>query len=198
MKKGIKLIALITLVCAVLSCGMGMTSGVQKGAANHKDEDVAPEDKAVFTGSAIFYYLPDFNTRGTEHETFKYAQKAVTEGKAEYKDGMYISKELAMKDISLTFRRDKTYCLKETLINPETEAVIDSDSSTGTYSISNGQLVRSFQFKGDTYEEVYLISHDGEVLVLKSVDTPQQRTASGIRPIYTLTQSSGLLNVFNK
>ena len=198
MKKGIKLIALITLVCAVLSCGMGMTSGVQKREANHKDEDVAPEDKAVFTGSAILYYLPDFNTRGTEHETFKDAEKAVTEGKAVYKDGMYFSKEYALKDISLTFRRDKTYCLKETLINPETEAVIDSDSSTGTYSISDGQLVRSFQFKGNTYEEVYLISHGGEALVLKSVDTPQQRSASGIRPIYTLTQSSGLLNVFSK
>lgn len=198
MKKGIKLIALITLVCAVLSCGMGMTSGVQKGKANHKDEDVAPEDKAVFTGSAILYYTPDLETQGSGKETFKYAQKAVTEGKAEYKDGMYISKEYAFKDISLTFRRDKTYCLKETLINPETEDVIDSDNSTGTYSISNGQLVRSFQFKGNTYEEVYLISYDGEKLVLKSVDTPQQKSASGMRPIYTLTQSSGLLNVFNK
>jgi lipoprotein len=199
MKKGImKLIVLAALVCAVLSCGMGITSGVQKGAANHKDEDVAPEDKVVFTGSGIFYYLPDLESQGSGKETFKYAEKAVTEGKAIYKDSMYFSKEYALKDISLTFRRDKTYCLKETLINPKTEAVIDSDSSTGTYSISNGQLVRSFQFKGDMYEEVYLISHDGEALVLKSVDTPQQRSASGIRPIYTLTQSSGLLNVFSK
>ena len=184
--KKMKLLALAALVCAVLSCGQGIPSGGNK------------EDVAVFTGSGICYYTPDLESQGSGKETFKYAQKAVDEGKAEYKNGMYISKEYALKNISFTFKRDGTYSLKETLINPETEAVIDSDSSTGTYSISNGQLVRSFQFKGNTYEEVYLISHDGEALVLKSVDTPQQRSASGIRPIFTLTQSSGLLNVFSK
>lgn len=194
MKKGMKLIALAALVCAVLSCGMGMTSGVQKGEANHKDEDVVPEDKAVFTGSGIFYYLPDIDT---EHETFTYAQEAVTEGKAEYKDGMYISKELATKDVSFTFRKDGTYSLKGMEVNLTTNYTY-SWGRKGTYSISNERLVCSHQFEGNTYEEVYLISHDGEALVLKSVDTPQKRSASGIRSIYTLTQSSGLLNVFSK
>ena len=183
--KKMKLLALAALVCAVLSCGQGIPSGGNK------------EDEAVFTGSAILYYLPDINTRGTEHETFEYAQKAVDEGKAEYKDGMYISKEYAMKDVSFTFRKDGTYSLKGTEVNLTTNDTYSGETK-GTYSISDRQLVCTYQFKGDTYEEVYLISHDGEALVLKSVDTPQQRSASGIRPIYTLTQSSGLLNIFSK
>lgn len=197
MKKGIKLIALITLVCAVLSCGMGITSGVQKGEANHKDEDVAPEDKAVFTGSGIYYYTPDLESQGSGKETFKYAEKAVTEGKAIYKDGMYFSREYVSKNVSFTFKRDGTYSLKGMEVNL-TKNDTYSWEEKGTYSISNERLVCLHQFKGDTYEEVYLISHDGEALVLKSVDTPRQRSASGIRPIYTLTQSSGLLNVFSK
>ena len=180
-----KLLALGALVCAVFSCGQGIPSGSNK------------EDEAVFTGSAILYYLPDINTRGTEHETFKYAQKAVTEGKAEYKDGMYISKEYAMKDVSFTFRKDGTYSLKGTEVNLTTSDTYSWETK-GTYSISNERLVSSHQFESNTYETVYLISHDGEALVLKSVDTPQQTSASGIRPIYTLTQSSGLLNVFSK
>ena len=93
MKKGIKLIALTTLVCAVISCGQGIPSG-------GKGQTLPQEDVAVFTGNGILYYLPDINTRGTEHETFADAQKDVTEGKAEYKNGMYISKEYALKDIS--------------------------------------------------------------------------------------------------
>ena len=185
MKKGMKLIVLGALVCAVLSCGQGIPSGGNK------------EDEAVFTGNGICYYTPDLESQGSGKETFKYAQKAVTEGKAEYKNGMYISKEWALKDVSFTFRKDGTYSLKGTDVNLTTNDTY-SEETKGTYSISNGQLVCSFQFKGNTYEEVYLISHDGEALVLKSVDTPQQRSAFGIRPIYTLTQSSGLLNVFSK
>ena len=190
MKKGIKLIALTTLVCAVISCGQGIPSG-------GKGQTLPQEDVAVFTGNGIVYYLPDINTRGTEHETFTYAQKAVTEGKAEYKDGMYISTEWAVKDVSFTFRKDGTYSLKGMEVNLTTNDTYSSEGN-GTYSISNEQLVCSFQFKGNTYETVYLISHDGEALVLKSVDTPQQTSASGMRSIYTLTQSSGLLNVFSK
>ena len=183
--KKMKLLALAALVCAVLSCGQGIPSGGNK------------EDEAVFTGSGIYYYTPDLESQGSGKETFKYAQKAVTEGKAEYKDGMYISTEWAVKDVSFTFRKDGTYSLKGMEVNLTTNDTYSSEGN-GTYSISNEQLVCSFQFKGNTYETVYLISHDGEALVLKSVDTPQQRSASGIRPIYTLTQSSGLLNVFSK
>ena len=185
MKKGIKLIALTTLVCAVISCGQGIPSGGNK------------EDVAVFTGNGIVYYLPDINTRGTEHETFTYAQKAVTEGKAEYKNGMYISTEFALKDVSFTFRKDGTYSLKETEVNLTINDTYSGETK-GTYSISNDQLICTYQFENKTYQHVYRISHDGEKLVLKSVDTPQQISASGIRPIYTLTQSSGLLNVFSK
>ena len=185
MKKGIKLIALTTVVCAVISCGQGIPSGGNK------------EDEAVFTGSGICYYTPDLESQGSGTETFKYAQKAVTEGKAEYKDGMYISKEFAMKYVSFTFRKDGTYSLKETQVNLTTNDTYSGETK-GTYSISDERLVSSHQFESNTYETVYLISHDGEALVLKSVDTPQQSSASGIRPIYTLTQSSGLLNVFSK
>lgn len=198
MKKGVKLIALVTLVCAVLSCGMGMTSGVQKGKANHKDEDVAPEDKAVFTGSGIYYYLPDLHTRGTEHETFESAQKDTAEGKAEHKDGMYISKEYVFKNISFTFKRDGTYSLKGMEVDLKTNDTYPSEGK-GTYLISKGQLVCTTQYSdGKPCENVYLISYNGGTLVLKSVDTPHQISASGVRPIYTLTQSSGLLEVFSK
>ena len=183
--KKMKLLALAALVCAVLSCGQGIPSGGNK------------EDVAVFTGSGICYYTPDLESQGSGKETFKYAQKAVDEGKAEYKDGMYISTEWAVKDVSFTFRKDGTYSLKGMEVNLTTNDTYSSEGN-GTYSISNEQLVCSFQFEGNTYEEVYLISHDGEALVLKSVDTPQQRSASGMRSIYTLTQSSGLLNVFSK
>ena len=191
MKKGIKLAALAALVWAVLSCGQGITA----------DGNVVPssnEDEAVFTGSGIYYYLPDFNTRGSEHETFKYAQKAVTEGKAEYKNGMYISTEYAVKDVSFTFRKDGTYSLKGTHIKQNTNTVIDSGVYTGTYSISNKQLVCVTQYNVGVSEDVYLISNEGEKLVLKSIDTPKQISASGIRPIYSLTQSGGLLTVFSK
>ena len=183
--KKMKVLALGALVCAVLSCGQGIPSGGNK------------EDEAVFTGSAILYYLPDLHTRGTEHETFEEAEKDFTEGKAEKKDGMYISTEFAVKDVSFTFRKDGTYSLKGREVNLITNYT-HSWGEKGTYLISGEQLVCTYQFEGNTYEEVYLISHDGEALVLKSVDTPQQRSASGIRPIYTLTQSSGLLNVFSK
>ena len=183
--KKMKLLALAALVCAVLSCGQGIPSGGNK------------EDVAVFTGSGICYYTPDLESQGSGTETFKYAQKAVTEGKAEYKNGMYISTEFAMKYVSFTFRKDGTYSLKGTEVNLTTNDTYSGETK-GTYSISDRQLVCTYQFKGDTYEEVYLISHDGEALVLKSVDTPQQSSASGIRPIYTLTQSSGLLNIFSK
>ena len=183
--KKMKLLALAALVCAVLSCGQGIPSGGNK------------EDEAVFTGNGIYYYLPDLHTRGTEHETFKCAQKDVDEGKAEYKNGMYISTEFALKDVSFTFRKDGTYSLKGTGVNLTTNDTYSGETK-GTYSISNERLVCSYQFEGNTHEAVYLISHDGEALVLKSVDTPQQINASGVRPIYTLTQSSGLLTVFNK
>ena len=183
--KKMKLLALAALVCAVISCGQGIPSGGNK------------EDEAVFTGNGIYYYTPDLESQGSGKETFKYAQKAVIEGKAEYKDGMYISKECAMKDVSFTFRKDGTYSLKGTEVLLITNYT-HSWGEKGTYLISGEQLVCTYQFEGNTYEEVYLISHDGEALVLKSVDTPQQRSASGIRPIYTLTQSSGLLNVFSK
>ena len=186
-----KLIALVAFVCAALSCGMGITSG-------GKGQTLPQEDEAVFTGSGIFYYLPDINTRGTEHETFTYAQEAVAEGKAEYKDGMYISKELAAKDISFTFRKDGTYSLKGMEVNLTTNDTY-SRGEKGTYSISKGQLVCTTQYSdGTPCENVYLISYNGGTLVLKSVDTPHQRSASGVRPIYTLTQSSGLLNIFSK
>ena len=183
--KKMKLLALAALVCAVLSCGQGIPSGGNK------------EDVAVFTGNGIYYYLPDLHTRGTEHETFKYAQKAVDEGKAEYKDGMYISKEYAMKDVSFTFRKDGTYSLKETAVNLTTNDTYSGETK-GTYSISDRQLVCTYQYENRTHKQVYDIVYNEAKLVLKSVDTPQQISASGIRPIYTLTQSSGLLNVFSK
>lgn len=190
MKKGIKLAALAALVWAVLSCGQGVTAGGNVVPSSNEDE-------AVFTGNGILYYLPDLNTRGSEHETFKYAQQAVADGKAEYKDGMYISTEYAMKDVSFTFRKDGTYSLKGTEINQKTNTVINA-VYTGTYSISNKQLVCVTQYDGRVSEDVYLISNEGEKLVLKSIDTPKQRSASGIRPIYSLTQSGGLLTVFSK
>ena len=48
MKKGMKLIALAALVCAVLSCELGAPSGVKKrgGGVGHTNEDVALEDIA--------------------------------------------------------------------------------------------------------------------------------------------------------
>ena len=191
MKKGMKLLALAALVCAVLSCGQGIPSG-------GKGQTLPQEDVAVFTGNGILYYLPDINTRGTEHETFTDAQKDVTEGKAEYKNGMYISKEYALKDISFTFRKDGTYSLKRMEVYLKTNDTYPSEEK-GTYLISKGQLVCTTQYSdGKPCENVYLISYNGGTLVLKSVDTPQQRSASGVRPIYTLTQSSGLLNVFSK
>jgi len=183
--KKMKLLALAALVCAVLSCGQGILSGGNK------------EDEAVFTGSAILYYLPDINTQGSEHETFEYAQKAVDEGKAEYKNGMYISKEYALKNISFTFRKDGTYSLKETEVILTTNDTYSGETK-GTYSISDRQLVCTYQYENRTHKQVYDIVYNEAKLVLKSVDTPQQISASGIRPIYTLTQSSGLLNVFSK
>ena len=190
--KKMKLLALAALVCAVLSCGQGIPSG-------GKGQTLPQEDVAVFTGNGILYYLPDINTRGTEHETFTNAQKAVTEGKAEYKNGMYISKEYALKDISFTFRKDGTYSLKEREVNQKTNMVLAPlYEMTGTYSISDRQLVCTYQYENRTHKQVYDIVYNEAKLVLKSVDTPQQISASGIRPIYTLTQSSGLLNVFSK
>lgn len=184
--KKMKVLALAALVCAVISCGQGIPSGGNK------------EDEAVFTGSAILYYLPDINTRGTEHETFEYAQKAVDEGKAEYKDGMYISKEYAMKDVSFTFRKDGTYSLKGREVNPKTNMVLAPlYEMTGTYSISNRQLVLTYQYENRTHKQVYNVYNEAK-LVLTELDDPESRSASGIRPIYTLTQSSGLLNVFSK
>ena len=190
MKKGMKLLALAALVCAVLSCGQGIPSG-------GKGQTLPQEDVAVFTGNGILYYLPDINTRGTEHETFTDAQKDVTEGKAEYKDGMYISTEWAVKDVSFTFRKDGTYSLKGTEVNLTTNDTYSGETK-GTYSISDRQLVCTYQYEKRTHKQVYDIVYNEAKLVLKSVDTPQQISASGIRPIYTLTQSSGLLNVFSK
>ena len=184
--KKMKLLALAALVCAVLSCGQGIPSGSNK------------EDEAVFTGSGICYYTPDLESQGSGKETFKYAQKAVDEGKAEYKDGMYISKEYAMKDVSFTFRKDGTYSLKGMEVDLKTNDTYPSEGK-GTYLISKGQLVCTTQYSdGKPCENVYLISYNGGTLVLKSVDTPQQKSASGVRPIFTLTQSSGLLEVFSK
>ena len=183
--KKMKLLALAALVCAVLSCGQGIPSGGNK------------EDVAVFTGSGICYYTPDLESQGSGTETFKYAQKAVTEGKAEYKNGMYISTEFAMKYVSFTFRKDGTYSLKETEVNLTTNDTYSGETK-GTYSISDRQLVCTYQYENRTHKEVYDIVYNEAKLVLKSVDTPQQISASGIRPIYTLTQSSGLLNVFSK
>ena len=183
--KKMKLLALAALVCAVLSCGQGIPSGGNK------------EDEAVFTGSGIYYYTPDLESQGSGKETFKYAQKAVTEGKAEYKDGMYISTEWAVKDVSFTFRKDGTYSLKETEVNLTTNDTYSGETK-GTYSISDRQLVCTYQYENRTHKQVYDIVYNEAKLVLKSVDTPQQISASGIRPIYTLTQSSGLLNVFSK
>ncbi len=183
--KKMKLLALGALVCAVFSCGQGIPSGGNK------------EDVVVFTGSGICYYLPDINTQGTEHETFEYAQKAVDEGKAEYKDGMYISKEYAMKDVSFTFRKDGTYSLKGTGVNLTTNDTYSGETK-GTYSISNDQLICTYQFENKTYQHVYRISHDGEKLVLKSIGIIGTTSASGLEEIFTLTQSSGLLNVFSK
>ena len=185
MKKGMKLIVLAALVCAVLSCGQGIPSGGNK------------EDEAVFTGSAILYYLPDINTQGSEHETFKYAQKAVDEGKAEYKDGMYISKEWAVKDVSFTFRKDGTYSLKGTEVNLTTNDTY-SWVEKGTYSISDGQLVCTYQYENRTHKTVYDIVYNEAKLVLTELDDPEHISASGIKPIYSLTQSGGLLTVFNK
>ena len=183
--KNLKLVALAALVCAVLSCGQGIPSGGNK------------EDEAVFTGSGIYYYTPDLESQGSGKETFKYAQKAVTEGKAEYKDGMYISTEWAVKDVSFTFRKDGTYSLKETEVNLTTNDTYSGETK-GTYSISDRQLVCTYQYENRTHKQVYDIVYNEAKLVLKSVDTHQQISASGIRPIYTLTQSSGLLNVFSK
>ena len=180
-----KLLALAALVCAVLSCGQGIPSGGNK------------EDEAVFTGNGIYYYLPDLHTRGTEHETFKYAQKDVAEGKAEYKDGMYISKEYALKNISFTFRKDGTYSLKETEVILTTNDTYSGETK-GAYSISDRQLVCTYQYENRTHKQVYNIVYNEAKLVLTELDDPESRSASGIRPIYTLTQSSGLLNIFSK
>ena len=47
MKKGMKLLALAALVCAVLSCGQGIPSGGNK------------EDEAVFTGNGYAYWYDE-------------------------------------------------------------------------------------------------------------------------------------------
>ena len=183
--KKMKVLALAALVCAVLSCGQGIPFGGNK------------EDEAVFTGNGICYYLPDLHTRGTEHETFKCAQKDVDEGKAEYKDGMYISKELAVKDVSFTFRKDGTYSLKETEVILTTNDTYSGETK-GTYSISDGQLVCTYQYENRTHKKVYDIVYNEAKLVLTELDDPEYRSASGIKAIYNLTQSGGLLTVFNK
>ena len=180
-----KLLALAALVCAVLSCGQGIPSGGNK------------EDEAVFTGNGICYYLPDLHTRGTEHETFKCAQKDVAEGKAEYKDGMYISKEFALKDVSFTFRKDGTYSLKGTGVNLTTNDTYSGETK-GTYSISGEQLVCTYQYENRTHKKVYDIVYNEAKLVLTELDDPECRSASGINTIYNLTQSGGLLTVFHK
>lgn len=203
MKKGMKLIALAALVCAVLSCELGAPSGVKKrGGVDHTDEDVAPEDKAVFTGSGIFYYLPDSHTRGSEHETFDWAKKDVTKGKAEYRDGMYISKEYILKNVSFTFKRDGTFSYKSTFIELKTNTTLPQEGK-GTYTISEGQLICTSQYENEKHETKtsktpYTISYNGDTLVLKELDAHEYESAFGMKPIYTLTRMSGSLNVFGK
>ena len=197
MKKGMKLIALAVLVCAVLSCELGAISGVKKrGGADHTNEDVALEDKAVFTGSGIFYYLPD------EHESFDWAKKDVTEGKAEYRDGMYISKKYVLKDVSFTFRKDGTYSYKSTFSKLKTNITLPQEGK-GTYTILDGKLICTSQYENEKHETKtsktpYTISYDGDTLVLKELDAHEYKSAFGMKPIYTLTRTSGSLNVFGK
>ena len=197
MKQGMKLIALAVLVCAVLSCELGAISGVKKGGGDHTNEDVALEDKAVFTGSGIFYYLPD------EHEAFDWAKKDVTEGKAEYRDGMYISKEYVLKDVSFTFRKDGTYSNKNTFIELKTNTTLPQEVK-GTYTISDGQLICTSQYENEKHETKTsrtphsIVSYDGDTLVLKELDAHEYKSAFGMKPIYTLTRTSGSLNVFGK
>ena len=178
--KKMKLLALAALACAVLSCGQGIPSGGNK------------EDEAVFTGGNGICYL--FTYDQSHLET---AQKAVDEGKAEYKDGMYISKEYALKNISFTFRKDGTYSLKETEVILTTNDTYSGETK-GAYSISDRQLVCTYQYENRTHKQVYNIVYNEAKLVLTELDDPESRSASGIRPIYTLTQSSGLLNIFSK
>ena len=177
--KKMKLLALGALVCAVISCGQGIPSGGNK------------EDEAVFTGNGILYYLT-YN-----EEWLKVAKKAVTAGKAEYKDGMYISKELAVKDVSFTFRKDGTYSLKETEVILTTNDTYSYEEK-GTYSISGEQLVCTYQYENRTHKKVYDIVYNEAKLVLTELDDPECRSASGINTIYNLTQSGGLLTVFHK
>lgn len=198
MKKGMKLIALAALVCAVLSCELGAPSGVKKkGGVDHTNEDVALEDIAVFTGSGIFYYLPD------EHESFDWAKKDVTEGKAEYRDGMYISKEYVLKDVSFTFRKDGTYSYKSTFIELKTNAALPQEGK-GPYTISDGKLICTSQYENEKHETKTsrtphsIVSYVGDTLVLKELDAHEYKSAFGQKPIYTLTRTSGSLNVFGK
>ena len=160
--KKMKLLALAALACAVLSCGQGIPSGGNK------------EDEAVFTGGNGICYL--FTYDQSHLET---AQKAVDEGKAEYKDGMYISKELAVKDVSFTFRKDGTYSLKETEVILTTNDTY-SHEEKGTYSISGEQLVCTRQYGNETYKKVYDIVYNEEKLVLTELDDPERRSASGM------------------
>ena len=178
--KKMKLLALAALVCAVISCGQGIPSGGNK------------EDEAVFTGNGILYYLT-YN-----EEWLKVAKKAVTAGKAEYKDGMYISKELAVKDVSFTFRKDGTYSLKETEVILTTNDTYSYEEK-GTYSISGEQLVCTYQCENETKKTLYSISYDGKKLVLKEPNRHEENEGiSGLKKLLTFTQSSGALTVFNK
>ena len=186
MKKGMKLIALAALVCAVLSCELGAPSGVKKrGGVDHTNEDVAPEDKAVFTGS-VFLYYPTYDENHLKH-----AKEAVTEGKAVYKDGTYISTEYEGKDGSFIFRKDKTYSYKITFIALKTN-YRELWEEKGTYTISEGQLVCTHQDKTKTIKTLYTISYNGDKLVL------EQPGHSGMKIQHILTRSSGSLNVFGK
>ena len=147
MKKGIKLIALITLACAVLSCGQGIPSGGNK------------EDEAVFTGNGYAYrYDKNTDKEYKEHDWMRNLRLVLKKdgtytmtGEVCYIDTGWIDIEGGKEPVPYTFSEDTVdildrckYSYDGTTLILKRESIIAGENQGGEVYILSSKTRASF------------------------------------------------------